>query len=68
MPILNGYKTAEEIRKMEKHFDVHIPIIALTAHTGEEAEKTIDAGMDAYIGKPLKRAPLLGAIRYIENR
>ncbi|XP_041022200.1 histidine kinase CKI1 [Juglans microcarpa x Juglans regia] len=68
MPILNGYKAAEEIRKMEKHFGVHTPIIALTAHTDEEAKKTIEAGMDVYIGKPLKREHLLEAIRYIENK
>ncbi|XP_042939058.1 histidine kinase CKI1-like [Carya illinoinensis] len=68
MPILNGYKATEEIRKMEKHFGVHTPIIALTAHTDEEARKTIEAGMDVYIGKPLKREHLLEAIRYLENK
>ncbi len=50
MPILNGYQTAEEIRKLNED----IPIIALTAGTiKEEREKCIQAGMNDYISKPI---------------
>ena len=50
MPILNGYETAEEIRKI----NTKIPIIALTAGTiKDEKEKCILAGMNDYISKPI---------------
>ncbi|KAF5455369.1 hypothetical protein F2P56_024958 [Juglans regia] len=69
MPILDGYKAAEQIRKIEKHYGVHIPIIALTGHTGgEETKKIIEAGMDVHLSKPLESEHLLEAIRYIDNK
>ena len=50
MPILNGYETAQEIRKINKI----IPIIALTAGTIKgEKEKCIETGMNDYISKPI---------------
>lgn len=50
MPVLNGYETTIEIRKLDKK----IPIIALTAGTimGEK-EKCIKVGMNDYISKPI---------------
>ncbi|KAB1223455.1 Histidine kinase CKI1 [Morella rubra] len=69
MPVLDGYKATEQIRRMERHWGVHIPIIALTAHTeGEEAKRIIEAGMDFHLCKPLKREHLLEAIRYIDRK
>ncbi|KAF7143306.1 hypothetical protein RHSIM_Rhsim05G0132700 [Rhododendron simsii] len=42
------------IRMEEQHYGIHIPIIALTAHAmAKEASKTIDAGMDFTLMKPL---------------
>ncbi|SFA91508.1 PAS domain S-box-containing protein [Flavobacterium swingsii] len=50
MPILNGYETAQKIRKIDKI----IPIIALTAGTIKgEKEKCIETGMNDYISKPI---------------
>ena len=50
MPILNGYQTAEEIRKI----NTSVPIIALTAGIIKgEKEKCIQAGMNDYISKPI---------------
>ena len=50
MPILNGYETAQEIRKIDKK----TPIIALTAGTIKgEKEKCIETGMNDYISKPI---------------
>ncbi|KAI9191420.1 hypothetical protein LWI28_008327 [Acer negundo] len=51
-------------KKEEKYYEIHIKIIALTAHvSGEEANNTILAGMYAHLGKPLKKQNLLEAIR-----
>ncbi|KAK4847321.1 hypothetical protein QYF36_000728 [Acer negundo] len=69
MPIMNGYEATKQIRKEEKYYGVHIPIIALTAHvSGKEAENTILAGMDVHLGKPPNKENLLEAIRYINNK
>lgn len=68
MPIMNGYEATKQIRKEEESYGVHIPIIALTAHTsGEEASNTIKAGMDVHLSKPFKAEHLIEAIRYIHG-
>lgn len=69
MPIMNGYEATRKIREEEKCNQVHIPIIALTAHiSGEEADKTIEAGMDVHLGKPLNRDHLMEAIKYLQRK
>ncbi|KDP36574.1 hypothetical protein JCGZ_08341 [Jatropha curcas] len=69
MPIMNGYEATRQIRKEERSYDIHIPIIALTAHTsGDEGKKAKDAGMDFCLHKPLERESLLEAIRCIDNK
>ncbi|XP_008237868.1 PREDICTED: histidine kinase CKI1-like [Prunus mume] len=68
MPIMDGFEAAREIRKEEKSYDVHIPIIALTSHEqGEETRRMIEAGMDHHLTKPLKLDSLLETIRYIDS-
>ncbi|OMO63979.1 hypothetical protein CCACVL1_22133 [Corchorus capsularis] len=69
MPLMNGYEATRQIRKQEKHYGVHIPIIALTAHTsGVEARKTLEAGMDAHLGKPLQPEALMETIEKIHKK
>lgn len=69
MPIMDGYEATRQIRKMERYYNTHIPIIALTAHTtGEEARRTIEAGMDVHLGKPLREENLLEAITCIHSK
>jgi len=67
MPIMNGYESTKEIRKLPN--TDHIPIIALTAGTvvGEK-EKCIEYGMDDYIPKPIDKELLEKTIkRLISN-
>jgi PAS domain S-box-containing protein len=65
MPVLDGYETAKEIRKLEKNSDKHIPIIAMTANAlkGDE-EKCIASGMNGYIAKPFA----IDALKTILNK
>ncbi|KAL8499080.1 hypothetical protein ACS0TY_022160 [Phlomoides rotata] len=63
MPVMNGSEATARIREAEKGCGVHTPIIALTAHKkGEEIQKMIQAGVDAYITKPLNKDNFLTAI------
>ena len=61
MPIMNGYDSTSEIRKIPKA--EKIPIIALTAGTivGEK-EKCIEYGMNDYIPKPIDKGVLIKII------
>ena len=56
MPIMDGFTATNAIRKVEKERGVEdrIPIIAMSAHAlvGDK-DKCIEAGMDAYLPKPL---------------
>ncbi|THG04019.1 histidine kinase CKI1-like [Camellia sinensis] len=69
MPILDGFTATRRIREEEQqYYGVHIPIIALTAHTsGEEADRMMQAGMDFHLPKPLKRELLMEAISQINS-
>ena len=60
MPVMDGVEATRRIRKAG--YDV--PIIALTASTlGEDAQRSRDAGMDAFLSKPLNPDRLREAIR-----
>ena len=63
MPELDGYEATAEIRRNETEKE-HIPIIALTANAlGGEEQVCIDAGMDAFISKPVKISVLEGYLK-----
>lgn len=68
MPVMDGYKATEEIRKLEGGLR-HTPIIAMTANVlSKDEQKCYNAGMDGYIKKPIEISSLLGIInKYILN-
>ena len=52
MPDIDGYKVTGIIRQIETL--KHTPIIAMTAYAmNGDREKCLEAGMDAYISKPI---------------
>jgi CheY-like chemotaxis protein/HPt (histidine-containing phosphotransfer) domain-containing protein len=63
MPELDGLETTAAIRKKERSTGLHVPIVALTAHVvkGDE-ERCLQAGMDAYVPKPLRARELFSAM------
>ncbi|MCX6297332.1 MAG: ATP-binding protein [Bacteroidetes bacterium] len=63
MPVLNGYKTAENIRINSAGINSKIPIIALTANIiSGEKEKCIEAGMNDFLSKPFTENDLVNKV------
>ena len=54
MPIMDGLEATRRIRQLEKKDAQHIPIIAMTANAfREDIQKSLDAGMNEHISKPV---------------
>lgn len=54
MPVMGGYEATARIRGMQDLDHAGIPIIAMTANVFEEdMRKCLEAGMDAFIAKPV---------------
>ncbi|HPP05832.1 MAG TPA: response regulator [Syntrophorhabdaceae bacterium] len=64
MPVKDGYTATMEIRQMERERNLtKTPIIALTAYAlKEEIQKSLEAGCDVHITKPVKKTFLIKAI------
>jgi PAS domain S-box-containing protein len=69
MPVMDGYTATRIIRSWEEaQGRRHTPIIALTAFAlKEDAEKSIAAGCDTHLNKPVKKAILLDIIMAYTN-
>jgi two-component system, sensor histidine kinase and response regulator len=64
MPEMDGLEATRAIRTYEKHSGRHVPIVALTAHAMKgDRERCLDAGMDAYVTKPIRSKELARVIR-----
>jgi CheY-like chemotaxis protein len=63
MPEMGGLEATQAIRAREGEEGGHVPIVALTAHamTGDR-QRCLDAGMDAYVSKPLRPEELFAEI------
>jgi signal transduction histidine kinase/CheY-like chemotaxis protein/HPt (histidine-containing phosphotransfer) domain-containing protein len=63
MPEMDGLETSVAIRAREQEQGGHVPIIALTAHAmADDRERCLQAGMDAYLTKPVRPQELFEAI------
>jgi hemerythrin-like metal-binding protein len=65
MPEMDGYEATRQIRALEQSREIqHIPIVAMTANVfREDIEKSLAAGMDDHVGKPLDFNDVLVKLR-----
>jgi len=55
MPEMDGYELVAAIRNRESRTGRRLPILGLTAHGfAQDRDKCLDAGMDAYLSKPVR--------------
>jgi CheY-like chemotaxis protein len=63
MPEMGGFEATRAIRTREKHTGGHLPIVAMTAHAMKgDRERCLEAGMDAYVSKPVQAEELAQVI------
>jgi CheY-like chemotaxis protein/HPt (histidine-containing phosphotransfer) domain-containing protein len=66
MPVLDGLQATSAIRERERTSGGHLPIVAVTAHAGKaDRERSLAAGMDAHVTKPLQARDLQAAIEAV---
>ena len=65
MPVMDGLDAMRAVRLWERESGRRrIPILALTASAlDDDVRRTIEAGADLHIGKPIRKAVLIAAIR-----
>lgn len=69
MPVMDGIKATEKIRSLNRPDATKIPIIAMTANAfKEDAQKCLDAGMNAHLSKPLQMDKVVETIAYFCKR
>jgi CheY-like chemotaxis protein/HPt (histidine-containing phosphotransfer) domain-containing protein len=70
MPVMDGFEATSRIRENEKTTGTHIPIIAMTAHAMKgDRENCLNAGMDDYVSKPVKKSDITAAVsRVLKKR
>ncbi len=68
MPVMDGFEATAAIRANEKGTNCRVPIIALTGNAmSGDKERCLEAGMDGYVAKPLRRKDLLRAIQEVRS-
>jgi len=66
MPEMDGWTATEAIRRRELGSNIHVPILALTAHAMKDYEdRCYRAGMDGFVTKPFDAAQLFQAVESI---
>ena len=61
MPVLDGYAATLRIRDQESKGGGHVPIVAVASR--DDPERALNAGMDAYLAKPLSKSALDEVLR-----
>ncbi len=68
MPKMDGMQATKKIRALEAD-NKHIPIVAITGYAIEnDEERFLQAGMDAYITKPINERKLIQMIQHLTRK
>jgi len=71
MPRMNGLEAAAAIRRREdgkREDGKRVPIIAMTAHAMQgDRERCLEAGMDAYLAKPINAQQMIALVESLAN-
>jgi HPt (histidine-containing phosphotransfer) domain-containing protein len=60
---MDGLTATARIREWESEHGLRTPIVAMTAHAGEDnRNRCLNAGMDDYVAKPISRSNLADAL------
>ncbi|MGH9359236.1 MAG: response regulator, partial [Terriglobia bacterium] len=66
MPEMDGLEAVSVLRQHEKNQARRLPVIAMTAHAMKgDRERCLEAGMDAYVSKPIVRRALVETINSV---
>lgn len=64
MPVMDGWTASRRFRASEDSLQEHTPIVALTAYALKgDRERCLEAGMDDYLAKPVRREILKKTIQ-----
>lgn len=68
MPVMDGLEATRRIREKESGTGSRVPIIAMTAHAlVGDRDRCIEAGMDHYISKPIRKRDLATALEMFDR-
>ena len=63
MPEMDGLEATQMIRSLDRADAETVPIIALTANAfDEDVQRSLQAGMNAHLSKPIDNAALFAAL------
>jgi CheY-like chemotaxis protein len=66
---MSGLEATAAMRTRERGTGRHVPIVAMTAHAMKgDQERCLEAGMDAYISKPIQPDHMMDVIAQITDR
>ena len=66
MPVMNGLEATKVIRSLDRADAKEIPIIALTANAfDEDVQRSLQAGMNAHLSKPVESAHLFETLEQL---
>ena len=69
MPNMNGYDATGEIRRLDREDAGTVPIIAMSANAFEDdIKKSLEAGMNAHLAKPINIAELIKTLGTLAGR
>jgi len=67
MPEMDGFQATGRIREKEKQTGQHVPIIAITGYAMKgDRQRCLDAGMDAYLSKPIRSKELFETVEQFQ--